>query len=92
MKRHETADEIMEVDKTKKRNVGLTKSPQKLLKRSQHQSRNAFDEQTENDDSDFRLFADWAKKYQKEIKKLRARRLGIFKFGSRAAKLPDAQG
>ena len=53
---------------------------------------NPLDEQTENDDSDFRLFADWSKKASEEDKKLRGKRLGIFKFGSRAAKLPDAQG
>ena len=46
---------------------------------------------TENDD-DFKLFADWAKKAPKEDQKSRGKGLGIFKFGSRAAKLPDAQG
>ena len=54
--------------------------------------KNAFDEQIGDNNSDFRLFADWSKKVSVENKKLRGKRLGIFKFGSRAAKLPDAQG
>ena len=91
MKSHETVDEITEVDKTKKRNAELSErteaagaEPKSVM--------NSLDEQTENDDGDFRLFADWSKKASVEDKKLRGRRLGIFKFGSRAAKLPDAQG
>ena len=51
------------------------------------------DDQIENGDSDFKLFADWPKKKTPvEDKKLRFGRLGIFKFGSKTAKLPDAQG
>ena len=38
MKSHETADEITEVDKTKKRNVELWRKVQKLLKLNQNQS------------------------------------------------------
>ena len=91
MKSHETTDEIMEVDKTNKRK---TKPMEKIeaAEAEPKSVKNAFDEQTENDDSDFRLFADWSKKVSVEDKKLRGKRLGIFKFGSRAAKLPDAQG
>ena len=50
------------------------------------------DEQIENGDGDFKQFADWHKKTSAEDKKLRVGRLSICKFGSRTAKLPDAQG
>ena len=36
------------------------------------------------------FFADRSKKELVDDKHLRGKRLGIFKFGSRAAKLPDA--
>ena len=90
MKRRETADKKTEGGKTKKRNVGLTK-----------RANNVCDEPTSithpqvetrgNDDSDFRLFANQAKTSSDEVKKSRGRRLGIFGFGSRATKIPDAQ-
>ena len=51
----------------------------------------SLEAKTENDD-DFKLFADWAKKAPKEDQKLRGKGLGIFKFGFRTTKLPDAQG
>ena len=86
MKSREVGDEITGVDKTNKRNAELSERTESIS------VINSSDEQTENEDSDFRLFADWSKKVSAEDKKLRGRRLGIFKFGSRAAKLPDAQG
>ena len=45
-----------------------------------------------NDGSDRRLFANPGKTLSEGDKKARGRRLGIFGFGSRATKLPDAQG
>ena len=89
IKSHDKADEITEVDKTKKRNV----EPSERAKVAGAKSKtvtNSMDENTENDDGDFRLFTDWSKKATVENKKLRGRRLGIFKFRSKAAKLPDA--
>ena len=90
-KSEETADEIMKVDKTKKRNAELSERTE-AAKDEPKPIMNSLDEQTENDFGDFRLFADLSKKVTVEDKKLRGRRLGIFKFGPRAAKLPDAQG
>ena len=91
MKSRETSDEIMEVDKTNKRK---TKPMEKIeaAEAEPKSAKNAFDEQIGDDNSDFRLFADWSKKVSVEDKKRRGKRLGIFKFGSRAAKIPDAQG
>ena len=92
MKINETAGrKIMEVDKTNKRNT----KPMEKTEAAEAEPKsvmNAFDEQIRNDNSDFRLFADWSKKVSVEDKKLLGKRLGIFKFGSRAPKLPDAQG
>ena len=81
----------MKKNKTNKRN---TKSMEKTecTEVEPKSVMTAFDEQIGNDNSDFRLFADWSKKVSVDDKKLRGKRLGIFKFGSRAAKLPDAQG
>ena len=91
MNGHEKKDEITEINK-KKRNAELLEvaeaaeaEPGLVMKLS--------DDQIENGDSDFKLFADWPKKKTPvEDKKLRFGRLGIFKFGSKTAKLPDAQG
>ena len=90
IKRQETADKKMEVGKTKKRNVGITK-----------RAKDGGDNPTSvthpqiktegNDHSDFRLFANRAKTPAGDTK-ARERRLGIFRFASRATKLPDAQG
>ena len=41
----------------------------------------AFDEQIENDDSDFKLFADWSKKYQWTIKSCVASDLAFLNLG-----------
>ena len=79
------------VDKSKERNAELSETTE-TVGAKKNSVMNSSDERTENDDSDFRLFADWSKKVSAEDKKLRGRRLGIFKFGSRAEKLPDAKG
>ncbi len=89
MKSHETVDEIMELDKKNRSN----RKPTEMTEATEAEPksvRHAFDEQIGNNKSDFRLFADWSKKASVEDKKLRGKRLGIFKFGSRGAKLPDA--
>lgn len=90
MKSHEKEDETTAVNK-KKRNaelLGRTEvadaQPKSVVDLS--------DEKPENGDGNFKLFADWSKKAPLEDKKLVGRRLGIFKFGSRTTKLPDAQG
>ena len=91
MKRHDTTDKKTEVSKTKKRNVGLTKRVKEVgddLTSITHPQV----ETDGNNDGDFRLFADRAKTSSEEDKKTRGRRLGIFGFGSKATKLPDAQG
>ena len=89
MKSRDLGDEITGVDKTKKRNAELSERTKTPGARSKSVM-NSSNEKTENHDSDFRLFTDWSKKVLAEDKKLRSKRLGIFKFGSRAAKLPDA--
>ena len=91
LKSPKTADEVTEVNKTKKRNTGRSEKPEASGVGSESVM-NPLDEQTENDHGEFKLFADWSKKVSIEDKKLGGRRLGIFKFGSRSAKLPDAQG
>ena len=91
MKSHEMPGEITGVDKTKKIKselLGKTEATEAKAK----SVINPQDEQTKNDDGDFRLFADWSKKVPVEDKKSLGRRLGIFKFRSRVAKLPDAPG
>jgi len=51
------------------------------------------DEPSKHDDGDFKLFADWSKQDSTDNNKpARGGRLGIFGFGSRAAKLMDPQG
>ena len=51
------------------------------------------DKAKKNDNSDFKLFADWSKQAPADKDELVGRRrLGIFRFGSRSAKLPDASG
>ena len=51
------------------------------------------DDAKKNDNSDFKLFADLSKQAPADKDKLVGRRrLGIFRFGSRSAKLPDASG
>ena len=90
MKSREVGDEITGGDKTKKRKAELSERTETVGTRPKS-AMNSIDEKTETDSSDFRLFADWSKKVSAEDKNLRGRRLGIFKFGSRGAKLPDAQ-
>ena len=90
-KRRKSADETTEVRKTKKKNAEL-KGRAEAVATQPKSVVNPLDEQTVKDDSDFRLFADSAKIVSAEDKKLRGRRFSIFGFGSRAAKLPDAQG
>ena len=91
IKGHESKDKITEIDKTKIKSTKPTEKTE-TAKDEQKSAMNAFDEKGRSDDSDSRLFADWSKKVLVEDKQLRGKRLGIFKFGSRAAKLPDAQG
>ena len=91
MKRRETADKKNEVGKTKKRNVGLTKRANQVVDDPTSITQPQF-ETNGNDDSDLRLFANAGKTLSEGDKKTRGRRLGIFGFGSRATKLPDAQG
>ena len=91
VKSHETADEIMDADRTNTTNTKTIKRT-KAAEVEPKSVMNVSDEQTGNDDSDFRLFADWSKKASAGDKKLRGRRFGIFNFRSRTAKLPDAQG
>ena len=51
------------------------------------------DDAKKNDNSNFRLFTEMTRQEPTEKNEpVRGRRLGIFGFGSRAAKLPDAQG
>ena len=51
------------------------------------------DDAKKNDNSDFKLFADWSKQAPVDKDELVGRRrLGIFRFGSRSAKLPDTSG
>jgi cytoskeletal protein CcmA (bactofilin family) len=51
------------------------------------------DDAKKNDNSNFRLFAEMTRQDSTDKNEpARGRRLGIFGFGSRAAKLPDAQG
>ena len=51
------------------------------------------DDAKKNDNINFRLFAEMTRQEPTEKNEpVRGRRLGIFGFGSRAAKLPDAQG
>ena len=90
-KSQDTTDEMVKIDKTKKRNAELSERTE-VAGGKPKSVMNQLDGQPENGDGDFRLFANWSKKVSVEDKKLRGRGLGIFKFGSRAAKLPDAQG
>ena len=51
------------------------------------------DDAKKNDNSDFRLFAEWSKQAPADKDEpVGRRRLGIFGFGSRSAKLPDTSG
>ena len=51
------------------------------------------DDAKKNDNSDFKLFADWSKQATADKDEpVGRRRLGIFGFGSRSAKLPDTSG
>ena len=51
------------------------------------------DDEKKNDNSDFKLFADWSKQAPADKDEpARRRRLGIFGFRSRSAKLPDTSG
>jgi cytoskeletal protein CcmA (bactofilin family) len=90
MKRREPADKKIEVGKTKKRNVGLTKRENQIVDDPPSIKQTQF-ETNGNDGSDLRLFASPGKTLSDGDKKARGRRLGIFGFGSRATKLPDAQ-
>jgi len=88
---HETKDKITEIDKTNKKSA-KPKEKEEAAGDEPKSAMNAFDAQGRSDNSDLRLFADRSKKEAVDDKQLRGKRLGIFKFGSRAAKLPDAQG
>ena len=90
MKSRKTVEKIMQAKKTKKGSAEIFEKTEAAEVEAKSVM-NPMDVKTENDDSDFKLFADWSKKAPLEDKKMRGRRLGIFKFGSRAAKLPDAQ-
>ena len=90
-KRRPTTDKTIEVRKTKKRNVELTKRTDDVGDDPTSVTPPGV-KATSNDVGDLRLLADWSKTSSVEDKKLRGRRLGIFGFGSKAAKLPDAQG
>ena len=51
------------------------------------------DDAKKNDNNDFKLFADWSKQAPADKDEPAGRRrLGIFGFGSRSAKLPDTSG
>lgn len=51
------------------------------------------DDAKKNDNSDFKSLADWSKQTPADKDEpARGRRLGIFGFGSRSAKLPDTSG
>ena len=51
------------------------------------------DDAKKNDNSEFKLFDDWSKQAPaNKDEPARGRRLGIFGFGSRSAKLPDSSG
>ena len=90
MKGHKTSDEITKVGKTKTRNAELTNSIEAIEADSKSVV-SPSDNKTGNVDGDLRLFSDRTKKASADDKKLLGRRLGIFGFGSRAAKLPDIQ-
>ena len=65
---------------TKEENVAAALAPQ-------------TDDAKKNDNSDFKLFAEWSKQAPADKDEpARGRRLGIFGFGSRSAKLPDTSG
>ena len=87
----EAKDKITEIDKTNKKSAKPAEKAEDAGDEPKS-AMNAFDAQGLGDNSDFRLFADRSKKEVVDDKQLRGKRLGIFKFGSRAAKLPDAQG
>ena len=91
MKGHKTSDEITKVGKTKARNAELT-SRIGAAEAKPKSAVSPSDDKTGNVDSDLRLLSDRPKKASAEDKNLLGRRLGIFGFGSRAAKLPDVQG
>ena len=80
MKSRETVDEITEVGKTKKRNAELMKKTE-TAEAEAKSVMNPSDEQTENDDSDFRLFTDWSKKVSAEDKKRVASGLAFLNLG-----------
>ena len=85
-----TSEKPPEVNKKNKRNIEISeraKASESVPKSVTH----SLEAKIENDD-DFKLFADWAKKAPEEDQKLRGKGLGIFKFGFRTTKLPDAQG
>ena len=86
IKSHKTS----EANKTKKRNAEMSEKA-KAGEAEPRSVTHSLDDETETDDN-FKLFADWSRKAPAEEKKVRGRRLGIFKFGSRAAKFPDAPG
>ena len=89
IKNHKTLDDPTEANKTKNRNAEILEKA-KAGEAEPKSVTPALDNGIENDD--FKLFADWAKKAPVEDKKLRGKRLGIFKFGFRAAKYTDVQG
>ncbi|MBL18776.1 MAG: hypothetical protein CMC82_02960 [Flavobacteriaceae bacterium] len=89
IKRRQTADKTMEVGKTKKRNVEKRKMTVDIDEDVTSVTHSRA-EPNINDDGDFRLFADRPKTSSGENEKQRGRRLGIFGFGSKTAKLPDA--
>ena len=89
LKRRQSANKTIEVGKTKKRNVELTESPEDV-DLDPTSVTHPHVEPNKNSESDFRLFADRFKTPPGQNKNQHGRRLGIFGFGSRAAKLPDA--
>ena len=91
IKSRRSTDKKTQDGKVKKRNAGLSERT-KAVEAEPKSVMSPLDEETGDGDSDFRLFAVRAKKASVEDKKVSGRRLGIFGFGSRSAKLPDAQG
>ena len=90
-KRRSTAEKPIEVEKTKKRNVESTKRTDDVGDDPASVTPPRV-EANRNDEGDLRPLADWSKTSSGGDKKPRGRRLSIFGFGPKAAKLPDAQG
>ena len=91
MKGRKTTDKITKDGKTNTRNAELTNRIE-AIEAEPKSVVSPSDNKTGNVDGDLRLFSDRPKKASADDKKLLGRRLSIFGFGSRAAKLPDIQG